>query len=181
VPSAVIVLGLRRAQEDSPRAVAEQHAGAAVLPVQDTGIDLAADHQNAAGLPGSDHPVGHGQAIDETGARGGKVEPKALGHPQLRLHAQRGGGKRLVGRAGRQDDPVHIRRRRAGIGQGRPGRRCSHERRGLMLAGEVPLFDARPFLNPGVGGIDRPRQLFIGHDPLGQVAATAGEDGTRRH
>ncbi len=98
-----------RAQEHRAGAVAEQHAGAAVLPVQDARIDLAADHQDAARLAGPDHAVGDRQAVDEPGAGRRQVEAEAPRDAQCRLHAQRGGGKRLVRRAGRQDDRVHVR------------------------------------------------------------------------
>jgi hypothetical protein len=50
-----------------------------------------------------------------TGRR--QVEAEAARHAERRLHAQRGGGERLVGGRGRQDDRVHLGRRRTGIGQ----------------------------------------------------------------
>jgi hypothetical protein len=46
------------AQEDRPGAVAEQYAGPAVLPVQNTGVDFAADHQDTTCLAGANHAIG---------------------------------------------------------------------------------------------------------------------------
>src|SRR5690349_1443948 len=54
-------------QKDRPGAVAEQYAGAAILPVQDPGINLTADHQDATGLASADHPVGNRQRVNESG------------------------------------------------------------------------------------------------------------------
>ena len=65
------------AQEHRPGAVAEQHAGAAVLPVQDARVDLGADHQHAVRLAGADHRVGDRKRVDEAGAGGGEVEAEA--------------------------------------------------------------------------------------------------------
>ena len=51
-----------RLQHDRAGAVAEQHAGAAVLPVEDAREGLRADHQGALELPGLEEVVGDGEA-----------------------------------------------------------------------------------------------------------------------
>ena len=98
---------LAGAQQHRAGAVTEQHAGAAVPPVEDARVDLAADHQRGARLADPDHRVGDRQRIDEAAARGRQVEAEAA-RAQFRLHAQRGRRKRLVGRGGGQDDGVHL-------------------------------------------------------------------------
>ncbi len=95
-------------------------------------------------------------------------------HAQRRLDAQCRRRERLIGRAGRQQDRVHIGGRRAGLRQGLPSGGNPHERRSLMRGGEMPLTDPGTLLDPRIGGIDRARQLVIGDDPFGQVAAGAG-------
>ena len=77
MPRSTVPLPSPARRNTAPGAVAEQHAGAAVLPVQDARIDLAADHQDAARLAGADHAVGDRQRVDEAGAGRRDVEAEA--------------------------------------------------------------------------------------------------------
>ncbi len=81
-------------------AVAKEHAGAAIVEVEDAREDLGTDDQRAPGRAGADHRVGNGQRIDEARAHRLHVEGRAAVHAQLVLHD--------AGR-GRED---HVRRRR---------------------------------------------------------------------
>ncbi len=61
-----------------PGAVAEQHAGAAIGPVEQPGHLLRADHQAAAGVAPGDEAVGDGQGVDE--ARADRLDVKGDAH-----------------------------------------------------------------------------------------------------
>ena len=80
---ALAVIGL---QHHRAGAVAEQHAGGAVGPVQQPAHAFGADQKNGAGLAAADEIVGHRQAIDEAGANRLHVEGGAVRHAQPRLH-----------------------------------------------------------------------------------------------
>ena len=58
----IVALALVGLQHDRAGAVAEQHAGAAVVPVEDARHGLGADHQHGLGLAGADEVVGDRQA-----------------------------------------------------------------------------------------------------------------------
>ena len=176
-----VALALTGLQQHSARAIAEQHAGGAVLPVQDAGIDFRADHQNAPRLSEADHAVGHRQAVDEARTGGGEVEAKPFGHAEGGLDAQRRGGKSLIGGAGGHNDDVNVVRPGSGIVQRGLGRLGAHECSGFVRAGQIALADARALADPLVGCVDPGREFVVGDDPLGKIAAYAGEDGTKRH
>src|SRR3546814_11512002 len=59
---------LRRSQNDRAGAVAEQDAGAAVIPVENARAGFGADDQRRASLPGTAEIVSHRQRIAEDGA-----------------------------------------------------------------------------------------------------------------
>ena len=69
----------RRRQYDGSGAVAEQHTGAAVVPVDDPGVDFGADHECITCHARRDHPVRDGERIDEPAADGLHVESGATG------------------------------------------------------------------------------------------------------
>ena len=105
VRRALALLGL---QHDRAGAVAEQHAGAAVVPVEDAREGLGADHQRGRGEAALDHAVGDRQSVDEAGADRLDVEGGPLGHAERRLHARRRGGEGPVRSGGGEHDEVEV-------------------------------------------------------------------------
>ena len=89
-------------------AVAEQHAGAAILPVEDAREGLGADHQRGARLAEAQRVVGDRQREDEAGAHRLHVEGGAARHAEPRLDLGRGRREGVVGGRGREHDQVEI-------------------------------------------------------------------------
>ncbi len=135
---------LGRHEHDRAGAIAEQHAGAAIVPVEDARIDLGADDERIARQPACHHPVGNGERIDEAGAHRLHVERGSAAGAELRLQDARRRRKDDVGRRRRDDDQVEI-------VDGASGRRCERfARRGkrkvrrlLAVGGNVPLRECR--------------------------------------
>ncbi len=173
-PSALAGAG---GEEHRAGPVAEQDAGAAVLPVEDAGIDLAADHQHAA-WPGPSRIIASAtdKRIDEPGARGREVEAEAPGHAERRLDVQRGRGKGLIRRRGREDDrrprPRAPRRRRAAR-RGRPRRPCRRRSRARRRNGAGGCRCVRGSTRPTSRAV--PARLVVLHHAVGKIAADAGE------
>ena len=131
-----------RLQHDRAGAVAEQHAGAAVLPVEDAREGLGADHDGALELAGLEEIVGDGQGVDEARADRLHVEGGALGDAEAGLDAHGGGRKGAVRRGGGADDEIDVDRVDAGAHQ-RLARGGDAEIGGqLALLGDVALLDA---------------------------------------
>jgi len=156
-------------------AVAEENAGFALVPVQNPGKGLGADHQRASRLAGADKIVRHGKRIDEPGADRLDIECGALRHAQPGLDSRCRGGEGPVGRRGGEHDQVKF----AGVPSGGSERapRCfEREVRGLFIRRRDPaLADAGAFADPGVGGVHAGRELVIGDYALRQIGADAPE------
>ena len=99
---------VRGLEHDRARAVAEEHAGAAILPVEDAREDLGADHERAAMRARADEEVGGGERVDEARAHGLHVEGRAALHAELRLQQAGARRKHHVGRRGGDDDEVDV-------------------------------------------------------------------------
>ena len=170
-------LGLRF-QDDGAGAVAEQHAGAAILPVEDARERLGADHDGALELPGLEEVVGDGERVDEARAHRLHVEGRALGDAEPGLDAHGGGREGAIGRGGGADDEIDVDRVDAGAHQ-RLTRGGDAEIGGQLAVGsDVALRDAGPLLDPLIAGVDHAGQVVVGHDALGQVGADAADHGS---
>ena len=169
---------LARTQHHGAGAVAEQHAGAAVVPVEDAREGLRADHQRGRSDTALDETVGDRHAVDEAGTHRLDVERRSLGHAEFGLHARRRGGKRLVGRRRRQNDQVEVGRLDAGVVE-RPLRGLDREVGSeFAFSREVALANAGALPDPLVGGVHGLRKFFVGDDTLGQIRPTALDDRT---
>ena len=143
-------LAFLRLEDDRAGAVTEQHAGAAVVPVEDAREGLRADHQGSRCKAVLDQAVGHRDAVDEAGTNRLDVEGRSAGHAQPGLDACGRGRKGFVGRRGREHDQVEVGGRHAGMGK-RAFRRLQGEMRGeLSLGGDVALADAGALPDPFV-------------------------------
>ena len=158
-------------------AVAEQHAGAAIVPVQHPGQGLGADHQRGLRRTGADELVGDGQRVDEAGAGRVDVEGRAAGGAQLVLQQAGRGREDQVRRGGAEHDQVEV----SGADAGRFHRAhrgvVGEVRGGLALGGDVALADAGAGDDPLVAGVHELGQVGVGQHLLRQVAAGTGDAG----
>ena len=172
-------LGLRF-EHDRAGAIAEQHAGAAVGPVENTGEGFGADHQSALERAGTQEIVGSGEREDKSGAYRLQIERRAVVDAEFVLHRDRGGGKGVIRRRGGQHDQVDRLRVDPGIGQrGASGMNC--QMRGeLAFGGDVALPDTGSLHDPFVGRVDPRSQFGIGQDLARQIGAAAEHHRTHR-
>ena len=146
---------LLRLQHDGAGAVAEQHAGGAVVPVENAREGFGADHQRALERAGAQEIVGGRQRKDEARAHRLQVEGRAMGDAEGGLHGHRGGRKSVVGRRGRQHDQVDRLGVDAGIGERGLGRLDRQVGGQLAVGGDMALANAGALHDPFVGGVDR--------------------------
>ena len=172
------VVNLGRAQHHRAGAVAEQHAGAAIVPVEDTRVHFRTDDERGADLAGADHRVGDAEGIDEAGAGGREIEGEAAG-AEGGLNPGGGGGESLIGGGGGEDDGADIGRGHAGLGEGGLGGLGGHEGAGFMRRGEMALADAGALADPLVGGIDGFGQLLVADEVFRQIGADTNQLGAR--
>ena len=170
---ALILLDL---EDQRAGAVAEEDAGAAIGPVEDTREGLGADHQHAFGEPALEVEIGGGDRVDEAGADGLHVEGEAVPHAEPALYVDGGGGKRIVRRRGRDHDQVDVVRRQAGIRERCARSRLAERSRRLALVRYVTLADAGALDDPFVGCLDDAFEIGILHDAAGQGGADPAHD-----
>jgi hypothetical protein len=173
--------GLRlRLEHHRSRAVAEQHAGAAVVPIEDARKGLRADHQRALECAGLEQGVDGRKTEHEARAHRLQIEGRAVVDAEPSLNRDRARGKGVVGGGGREHNQIdrlriHVSRRKRGA------RGCyCHVGRGFALGRDVPLANAGALRDPLVGGIHHPRQLGIAEDPARQIAAAAEHHGPQQ-
>ena len=171
---------LLRLQHHGAGAVAEQHAGGAVVPVEDARKGLGADHQRALVGAAAQEIVGGGQRKDEARADRLQVEGRAMVDAEPVLDRDRGRRESVVRRRGRHHDQVDRLRIDAGIGE-RRARGIDAEMRGELVVGrDVALPDAGALHDPVVGSVNSCRQFGIGQHLLRQIGAAAEHDRTYR-
>ncbi len=164
---------LRGRQHHRSGTVAEQHAGPAVVPVEDTGIDLGADDQCVPCLAGLDHEVGQPQPVDEAAAHGLNIERRTVPRAELVLKDARRRGKHHVRRGRRNHDEIDVGRR--DLRRGKRLARGVKREIARLLGGrrDVPLPDAGSGANPFVARIDALGKLVVGEDLCREIAAGA--------
>ena len=164
---------LLRLEHDGAGPVAEQHAGGAVVPVEDARKRLGADHQRAlVACRRASKPSARRQRIDEAGADRLQIEGGAVGDAETGLHRHRGRREGVVGRRGRQHDQID--RSAASTPASASAARAACIARSEVISpsrGDMALADAGALHNPFVGGIDHARQFGVGDDARGQIAA----------
>ena len=168
----------RRVQHHRAGAVAEQHAGAAVVPVEDAREGLGADHQRGARLPerGSKlSATASAKMKPEHTACTSKAAPRC--HAELRLDLGRGRREGLVGGRGREHDQVEVaaaHARRAASAALRPRRRRGRRSaRPSAAMWRWPMPVRWRIHSSEVSS--RLRQLVVGDDPLRQIGAAADD------
>ena len=169
-----------RLEHDRAGAVAEQHAGAAIVPVENARERLGADHQRALVGAGAQEIVGGGEREDEAGAHRLQIEGGAMMDAEPVLHGDRGRRKGVVRRRGRQHDQVDRLRIEPGVFQRRARSVDRQMRSELAFGGDMALPDAGALHDPLVRSIDTGRQFRIGQHLLRQIGAAAQHDRTFR-
>jgi hypothetical protein len=167
-----------RLEHDGARTVAEQHAGAAVVPVEDAREGLCADHQRTLVGAGANELVGDAEGVDEAAADRLQVEGRrAVGDAQLALQDRGGAGENVIRRRSGQHDQVDVVRLAAGrlerplAGNQRQVAGCDIRRR------EMAGTDAGTFDDPLVRGVEPlgGDQRRVADRFSGQTAAGAGD------
>src|SRR3970282_114638 len=101
-------VGRGRLDQDGAGAIAEQHAGGAVLIVDDRTHDVAADDQGFFVRASAKKLRADGQGVDEAGASAGEVEAPGVFRAQAVLNETGGGGEHHVRRDAGDDDEVNL-------------------------------------------------------------------------
>src|SRR5579862_1352880 len=83
---AVITGLLLRLQDECAGAIAEQHAGRTIVPVEDAGEGLRPDHQGSLKRPGAQQRVRCRQSEDEARTHRLQIEGGATGDAEPTLH-----------------------------------------------------------------------------------------------
>src|SRR6266851_10172906 len=154
-------------------AVAKQHAGSPVVPVEDAGERLGADHQRPLERASAQKTVGGGKREDKARTYRLQIECGPVVDPEAVLDGDSGGGKGIVRRRGREHDQVDRLRIDSGIGN-RGACRMDRQMRGeLALGGNVALPDTGALHDPLVGSVYPRRQFGIGQNLLWQIGTAA--------
>ena len=101
----------RRNQNDGTGAVAEQHAGAAIVPIENARIDLRADDECVTRHAACNHSISERQCVNESRTHGLQIKCRAAMRAQFFLQDARGRRKNHVRRRRRDDHDVDLRRR----------------------------------------------------------------------
>ena len=159
-------------------AVAEQHTGGAVFPIEDARERLGPDHQCALIGTGAQQRVGDRDGIDEARTHRLKIESSSAGDakPCLHRHSRRREG--VVGRRSRQHDQINRLRVDMGRCERCLGGMNGEIRRHLAVRRDVALVDAGALHDPFVGGLDARREFRIGENTFRQIAAAAEHNRT---
>ncbi len=161
-------------------AVAEQHAGGAIGPVEDPGHLLGADDQAALGVSPRDEAIGDAQGVDEARAHRLDVEGDPHGRAQLALHDGGGGREGQVRRGGGHDDEVEVLGGAASRGEGLLRRLDGKIGDRLIRGGAPALVDPGAFEDPIIGRVDDLRQVLVGEHLFGKVGTDACDGGTQQ-
>src|SRR6516164_2362215 len=166
--------GLLLAIEDHrARAIAEQHAGAAVGPIENPRESLGSDHQSARERAGPKQRVRRCQAINKTRTHRLQVERGAVSDAKPGLNRNGACRERIIGRGGGEYDQID----RLGIDASmrkRHLRRAYRHMRGIFARRRNSAFvDTGALNDPVIGGVDLAGEFLVGEDLIGQIAAAA--------
>ncbi len=158
-------------KQHSPGAIPEQDARGAIRVVNDRRHLVGADnHYFSRGAVGNEL-CGYGERIKKSGARGLHIEASNIAHAHHVANQVGSGGKLQIRRCGGADEQIHFFRLGTGLLQ-QPTNCLSGHVRGpeTFALQNMTFLDARAFGNPGIAGVDKPRQLRIGEQIWRQVA-----------
>ena len=151
------------------RAVAKEHAGGAVRPVDHAGHALGADHQHAIRLAGRRERVGKIEGVEEARAGAVYVQRRAVcADLCLQKAAERGGNGVRQDAGG--EYIIDVRGGKAGVFQRGVGG-AGGELQERLVGNDLPGADAGVGADPLVRGIEELAQIIIGERVRGQGAA----------
>ena len=153
----------------SARAVAKEHAGGAVRPVDHAGHALGAYHQHALRLSGDGERVGEVEGVEKARAGAVYVQRRAV-RADLRLQKTAEGGGDGVRQDAGCKDIVDVRGDKAGVFQRGVGGAGS-ELQKRLVGDDLPGADAGVRADPLVRGIEELAQIVVGERVRGQGAA----------
>lgn len=100
-------------EQDDTRAVAEQHRRRAIRLVSQEAHPIRPAQQETPSASCLDETRCRRERVDETRAGGGEIEAPGVRDAKLPLHHGRSGWQEIIGRAGRHNDTVDLRRENA--------------------------------------------------------------------
>ncbi|CEE61807.1 hypothetical protein XAC2852_230020 [Xanthomonas citri pv. citri] len=158
-------------------AIAEQHAGGAIGPVDDAGQGFCANHQHGLGVATAHELVGHAERVDKTRACSVDVHRTATDVTQSGLQQTGGRRKDQVRGGGADDDQIDL----IGGHTGRFHRPQRGEIRqiagGLVVGDDVTFTDASAREDPFIAGVDNLRHVVVGQHLFGQITTRARDSG----
>ena len=162
-------------QHGGARAVAEEDAGVAILPVHDGGEFLRADHQHGVVRAGHDELLPDLECVNEPGAGRLDVERRRVVCAEFFLHKTGRCREGHVRRDGGEDDQIDI----GGIDLGplkRALRRVGGHVGGvLVVGGDAALLDAGACGDPLVGRVYPFLEVGVGQHFFRHVGADGGD------
>src|SRR6056297_508882 len=153
------------------RAVAEQHAGRAVVPVDHPREGFGTHHENTPGIAGLDVLGGDRKCVDEAGTGGIDIEGAAFTQAETLLYQACSGRKDDIRGGGADDQEVDIRGLDAGVFERDARCLLGQVAGGLAFGCNPPLADAGAIANPFVGSLYQRFEIGVGHYLLRQVTA----------
>ena len=161
-------------QQDSSRAIAEQHAGRAILIIQNGSHHIAADDQRFFLSAGADKLRANRQRIEKSGTGRRKIESPGVRGAQIVLNQAGRCGKHHVRRDAGNHDQVDLRRGDILAGQELARGSGGQIGRSDAFLGDVAFADAGALPNPGIVGFHQLFQIGIGHHPGRHIPAHTG-------
>ena len=164
------VLGIA-VQDAGAGAVAEEHAGAAVAPVDAAGKGLGADEKDLGSRILAEQGVRQMQAVQEAGAGGAEVEGHGRTGTDVAADDAGKRGAEMVRRTGGREDVGQPGSIETGIFQSLAGGMGPEVGGILFLRQAVTTLDAGTGGDPLVVGLHQFAQVIVGQDLGGNVAA----------
>ena len=160
-------------EHNGARAVAEQDAGRAILPVEDAAERFRPDDQRVGRRACADHAFRDRDGIKKARADRADIERDAIVDAECCLNQRRARRESLVGGCRRQHDQVDVGRHHprcrecaaGGVGRERRGR--------LACARDMAKADAAPLDNPFIRSVDRLGKFGVRHPAHRQCRAGA--------
>jgi len=166
----VSFLGTRLEQRGSC-GIAEQHAGVAILVIDDGAHDIGSDHQDLVVSARLDHLGPRGEGKDKGRTSRGQVKAPGPGSADLLLHQTGGRREEHVGSDGSHDDGVDVFGRGPRPLETFPGGPHSHKGAAQARFQDPSFADSRTGHDPLVGGIHHLFKFPVRHAPLRKKTA----------
>ena len=168
--------GGRCLDDHRPGAVAEEHTGRAIVPVQKARDRLRAHEQDLPRGPRQDEAAGHREAVDEASARGPQIEDRGTPRAEALLDETRSGGQEVVRRCRRDDDRIEILAAHARSRERFLRGLRRHDRGDLVSLDDVSLADPGALVDPRVGRVHDGLEVRVRQHLRRNVEPPTGDD-----